>query len=384
MSGEKDVVSSRLQYVDNLRVLLTALVILHHAIITYGAPGSWYYIESRPGPVTFPFFALFVVTNQAFFMGMFFMIGGFFTPSSYDRKGAFRFLKDRFLRLGIPIIFYMLFIHPLTLLLLHVSVWNTSGNSIDLVRQYLQGCKEFHVGPLWFTETLLLFGIIYVMYRQITGRGNQNLIISRKPATTEIIIFILVLSLVTFLVRLYFPVGRVIAHFNVQPAHVSQYAILFIAGIVAYRRRWFTDIPLSCSRIWLTVVLFCIVVLFPVLFALGGAMEGNTRPYMGGLYWQALAYALWEQFVGVSMIIALLSLFYNKFNYQGRLLQTLASSCYAVYIIHPVVLVLIAIAIKNVSLHPAVKFFILGTLAIPACFALGCLIRKLPLAKRIL
>lgn len=264
MSGEKDAISSRLPYIDNLRVLLTALVILHHAIITYGAPGSWYYIESRPGPVTFPFFALFVVTNQAFFMGMFFMIGGFFTPSSYDRKGAFRFLKDRFLRLGIPIIFYMLFIHPLTLLLLHVSVWNSSGNSIDLVRQYLQGCKEFHVGPLWFTEILLLFGIIYVVYRQIAGRGSRNLIIiSRKPATTEIIIFILVLSLVTFLVRLYFPGDRVIAHFNVQPAHFSQYIALFIAGIVAYRRRWFTDIPLSYPRIWLTVVLFCSLFCLP-------------------------------------------------------------------------------------------------------------------------
>ena len=36
---------SRDHYLDNLRVLLTALVILHHAFVCYGAPGGWYYKE---------------------------------------------------------------------------------------------------------------------------------------------------------------------------------------------------------------------------------------------------------------------------------------------------------------------------------------------------
>ncbi len=382
MSSEKDAVIAHIPYIDNIRILLTVIVILHHAIITYGASGSWYYIESKPGPVTFPFFTLFVATNQAFTMGMFFMIGGFFTPSSCDHKGCLRFLKDRLKRLGIPIVFYMFFLHPLTLLLLHVYVWNSGRSSINLAGQFLQGCKEFHVGPLWFTQTLLVFGVIYVACRLIAGRGNRNLIIvSRKPATTEIILFILILSLITFVVRLYFPVGRVINHFNVQFGHFSQYIALFVAGVIAYRRGWFTDISLSFAKIWFGVVLFFVVVVFPVLFTAG---KGHFQPYMGGFYWEAFAYAAWEQFVGVGMIIIILGLFYNKFNHHGRLLKALASSCYTVYIIHPIVLVSIAIAMKNISLPSAVKFLILGTLAVPACFVLGCLIRKLPLAKRIL
>ncbi|MFZ0034228.1 MAG: acyltransferase [Sedimentisphaerales bacterium] len=383
MSGEKDVVSSRLQYIDNLKVLLTVLVILHHAIITYGAPGSWYYKESNPGPITFAFFTLFVATNQAFFMGMFFMFGGFFTPSSYDRKGMAQFLKDRFMRLGIPIIFYTLFIHPFTLLLLRVSVWHFRGNSTELMRQFLQDCNGFHVGPLWFTQNLLLFVTIYVVYQQIAVRRNQNVVkVTRKPTTAKIIFFIVALSLVTFLVRLYFPVGRFTDYFNVQFGHFSQYVALFIVGIVAYHRGWLTEIPLSLSKVWFGVVLLFII--FNSIFILAGASDGNIQPYLGGLSWQALVAAVWEQFVGVSMIIALLSLFYNKFNYQGKLLKTLASSCYTVYIIHPVILVIITIVIKDFSLHPAMKFFVLGILSVPVCFALGCLIKKLPLAKRIL
>ena len=40
---------------------------------------------------------------QAFALGFFFMISGYFTPVSFDRKGGWGFLRDRFIRLGIPL-----------------------------------------------------------------------------------------------------------------------------------------------------------------------------------------------------------------------------------------------------------------------------------------
>ena len=66
--------SGRSYYIDNLRIFLTSLVVLHHLAITYGAPGLWYYKEEALDPVSSILLSLFVATNQAFFMGMFFMI----------------------------------------------------------------------------------------------------------------------------------------------------------------------------------------------------------------------------------------------------------------------------------------------------------------------
>jgi len=103
----------RLFYIDNLRILLIVLVVLHHLAITYGAPGDWPYREGQPDMVASVVFALFGAINQAFIMGFFFMISGFFTPGSYDRKGGGPFLKDRLLRLGIPVLFYIVIIDPL-------------------------------------------------------------------------------------------------------------------------------------------------------------------------------------------------------------------------------------------------------------------------------
>jgi len=41
----------RLFYIDNLRILLIVLVVLHHLAITYGAPGDWPYREGQPDMV---------------------------------------------------------------------------------------------------------------------------------------------------------------------------------------------------------------------------------------------------------------------------------------------------------------------------------------------
>lgn len=104
--------STRLFYIDNLRIFLIILVVLHHLAITYGAPGGWYYNKSEAGfPEILPM-SMFVATNQSFFMGMFFMLSAFFIIPSLERKGIRKFGSDRLLRLGVPLLlFYFVLIH---------------------------------------------------------------------------------------------------------------------------------------------------------------------------------------------------------------------------------------------------------------------------------
>ena len=105
-------VKSRLYFIDNLRILLITLVAMLHLAITYGSGGSWYYRNVPEGYMSLPL-TWYSTTVQAFSMGLFFLISGYFTPGSYDRKGHKQFLKDRLLRLGIPILCYDYIIGPL-------------------------------------------------------------------------------------------------------------------------------------------------------------------------------------------------------------------------------------------------------------------------------
>ena len=105
--------SARLLFVDNLRWLMIVLVVTVHASVTYSRIGSWYYYEpTNPGPLSLLAFAFYESHLQAFFMGLLFLIAGYFVPGSFDRKGARRFMADRGVRLGIPAALYALVIQP--------------------------------------------------------------------------------------------------------------------------------------------------------------------------------------------------------------------------------------------------------------------------------
>ena len=105
--------NSRLFYIDNLRIFLISLVVLHHLAITYGAPGGWYYNESQAEfPLIIPM-SMFVASNQAFFMGMFFFISALFVVPSLLRKGTNKYVTDRLIRLAIPLVVFYFLLSPL-------------------------------------------------------------------------------------------------------------------------------------------------------------------------------------------------------------------------------------------------------------------------------
>lgn len=190
---------------DNLRVYLTVLVILHHLMITYAGTGSWYYTEGREDTVTIGLGGWFCSTNQAYFMGLFLLISAYFIPGSYDRKGAWRFFKDRLIRLGIPLAVYSWIINPIFVYLLF---------DVDMpFWRYFPGEYFRHgwigQGPLWFVEVLLLFSLVYVIWRLMTGGPPGAPQIRRPfPRAATVALFALALGLVSFLARIVFVVDQ--------------------------------------------------------------------------------------------------------------------------------------------------------------------------------
>jgi hypothetical protein len=376
----------RLAFIDNLRTLLVVLVILFHLANTYGGEGSWHYHEGRADTITFTLLTLFVAFNQAFFMGFYFLIAAYFVPRSLERRGSRQFLVDRFLRLGLPLAFQLLVIAPLLSYCLGISLWGFDGSLWTYVVQYWRGYRSLDTGPLWFVEALLIFSMLYALWwRLVRPRTHQVRSAGAAPGNLAIAVCALGVGLVTFVVRVWLPVGWYFRVLNFQIAHFPQYVSLFIIGTVASRRGWLPVISGDASRgrVWGRVLAF-LVALAPILFVAGGALEGGTEPFLGGLHWQALAYALWEQFLCAAVVISLLVYFRRRLDRQGRLASEMSASAYAVYVFHAPVLVLVALALRPVDLYPLAKFGLASLICLPACFAVAVLVRRLPGAKRIL
>jgi glucan biosynthesis protein C len=381
----------RLFFIDNLRIILITLIIMIHLSITYGGEGSWYYKEGQADTLSSTLLTWHNCTIQAFSMGLFFMIAGCFTPSSYDRKGPRQFLKDRLLRLGIPILCYDFITGPLMAYpLMKVGALEQPG-TLQVNGSYTKFLSTYYsrlhvgTGPLWFVEALLIFAGFYVLWRLFAKTPACSVEDGGKvPSNLTIAFFALALGIVTFVVRIWLPVGWSFEPLNFQFPFFPQYICMFIIGIIAYRHDWLTRIPDAMGKLSLCLAVVMIVIAFPALFVLGGAIKGNTAPFLGGLHWQCFSYALWEQFTGIALMIALLALFHKRLNRQGDIPRAMASSAYTAYIIHAPVVVLVAIVIRNFGLYPLLKFALAVMISVPLCFGLGNIIRKLPLARRIL
>ena len=371
---------SRLLFVDNIRTMLTIQVILFHLMIIYAGTGSWIYTEGGEDFVTGLVGAYFVVVSQAYFMGLFLLISAYFVPGAYERKGSKRFLTDRLIRLGLPLAFYSWIISPL---LVYLVLRVTEGLSLPWW-SYLPGLEyEAYIGsgPLWFVETLLIFTLLYALWRRLARPSpGATAPAAAFPGNASIVLFALLMGAAGFLVRLWRPIFWNFTPLNLQFPFFAQYIAMFIVGLVAYRRNWLVSMPDSVGRLWLGIGVLVILLFWPMVLA--GGME--IEPFLGGWRWQALAYAILESFVCLGVCIGLVYLFRRYADRQGKLATALSRNAYGAYIVHGFVITAIALAGRDIALYPLLKWALASLLAIPLCFGLSSLLIKIPYLDRIL
>jgi hypothetical protein len=374
----------RLLFLDNIKVLFTILVIFQHARVTYNGAGWWYYIESNPEDLASVIFFT-VLTSvgglvQASLLGLFFLMGGYFTPRSYDRKGAVSFWKERLRRLGIPLLLYVLIINPIMLYSLAafgIEPWSSvpamQGSFLDYYLSNFQSLESFihfltNYGPMWFLFVLLLLTAVYTLWRQVTRSDSVQRYIPKEfpiPRYFYLLLFAIGLGFVTYLIRMLFSIDN--RPFGLPVAFLAQYLMMFAVGVIAVRYDWFVKMTKDHVKVWSITIatVFVLVYLYAFIFL---GMDADFSVFMGGSGLAALLWALAESVVCVGMIFVLIPLFYARYNHQGKLMHNLSTSAYHMYLIHPPILVLVALAFASVPLIPVVKLAIVFPLTVLLCY----------------
>jgi glucans biosynthesis protein C len=392
---------SRLVYLDNLRTMLITGVVVAHLIITYGNKlAEWYYMEAGQTVAVLDLLLLFLgVIGAGFGMGLFLLIAGYFTTPAYDRKGSSRFLLDRLKRLGIPWLFSELVLVPFINYIVDIhGAANCSGGLYDCAYQgslwnylalYPRNQGSISDGPDWFLEALLLFSTGYMLWRLAASSLQAYLPKSLGkpegvPGNWAIALFALAIGLVTFVVRFWAPVFTYYAPWNLEFARFPQYIALFAAGAWAWRRDLLTTFTDRQARTWQWVALGCVLV-FPAILAWAGVLSGSIDPRVGGgVNWKSLAYSLWEGFLCVSMSITFLGWYRRRFNRQTRISRAMSGSAFAVYILHPLVIVPLALALSGIQMNLNLKFLLITPFAVALCYLVAHFLRKAPVVRSIL
>lgn len=367
-------------YIDRLRSVMTVFVVLHHTAITYGAPGGWYYNELKPsGSLSSFLLTLFVATNQAYFMGFFFLLAGYFTPPSLERKGYGRFLGDRFLRLGLPLLAFIVLLNPLTAAIITAY----EGKGFWPTFAYYWHHAIIGAGPLWFAQALLIFSLGYCAWRALAGASliHTQRIARPIPSTSWWIASALLVGLAALAIRQFVPTG--VNVFGLQLGYFASYIFLFVLGITAWRYDWLNRLQWTNARL-LIVGLMLTWPLMPLAIIAAHALYGPGKAnFGGGLSWPAIFYALWEPFVAWALIAAWLLVFRARMNRSSWLWNWLNRRAYAVYILHPPVLVGVSLLLHHWMAPAMLKFVITGTVACAACWLFADPLVRLPGSRRV-
>ncbi|MEO3790193.1 acyltransferase [Nonomuraea sp. B10E15] len=366
----------RLLHVDNLRTALMALVVIHHSVIAYSNVQGWYYTE--PADSSGGLLDLLLVVNQAFFMGAFFLVSGLFVPRSYDRKGAGQFLRERLLRLGVPLLLWLLLIRPLVTIGRYTAAAEAAarqGTDLPYWKFYL---LHYTPGPLWFVEVLLVFSALYVLWRRLAGQGRRTpeTATGRAPGAAAIAGFVIGLSLVTYVWRMVAPMGVTVLGLP-SFGYLPQYAALFVVGLIAARRGWLESLPGAAGRAGFATAAGAAAAVVLVVGAFGETSLGHgTLP--------SLLMAVSESAFAVGIILGLVVLFRERLGRQGRLRRFLSAHAFTVYVTHPAVIVALNHALSGVEAPSIAKAALLTAIALPLCWAAAYVVRALPGARKVL
>jgi surface polysaccharide O-acyltransferase-like enzyme len=363
----------RLVFIDALRVAAIVFVIIHHAAQAYGPTGGFWPVHDRAQS---GWFTPFYTANAAFGMGLMFLLAGYFVPPSYDKKGARLFLRGRWLRIGIPLATLVLLVHlPVAYLLAGMPAPLKFFEGL-----YQRGWQPIYL-HLWFVAHLLLYCFAYAALHQISGLfegAPRNVPLVGHAAIAS---FIAVLALITWLVRIWYPVDRWVPFLWIvpaEPAHLPQYTAFFAAGIIAYRGDWFHRMPAAGGLIWLAVGMIASGGIY-VAYAFGW-----WKMAPGGLGLESLMRSSWETVIAVGLSVGLIISFRELFDRSNRLLERMASASFGAYILHPVIVVALQAAVTNVSLVAFAKFMVVSLLGTVAAFATAHVASRVPGIRAVL
>ncbi len=162
---------ARLDYLDAVRAFALILGIVFHASLSF-LPFfiGWAVMDIS----TSQWIGMFMLVSHSFRMPLFFLLAGFFSHMTLQKRGVKAFVSSRFMRIAVPFLVAWFLLRPLL-----VSGWVMGGASlqgdVDIWAGLSQGFasllelpKDLLVGThLWFLYYLLLVSVAVVVLKQI-------------------------------------------------------------------------------------------------------------------------------------------------------------------------------------------------------------------------
>ena len=368
----------RSPYLDNVKVVLVAAIIVGHAFGSYTSTEMFAYADVREttlAPATEAALIAVIAPVGLFMIPLLFLIAGLLTPGSLERKGPGPFVRDRLWRLGVPFAVYSFLLWPVLLYALYRPLGNASGS----YWRELVGTREeaLDTGYLWFIGDLLLFSLVYAAWAALRRSASRTRATPNPPRElrfTHLLGLAAVVGATTFAVRFVFPFDSQ-KYVDLNLYQWPECIALFALGVAAARRRWRTGIPDRLRRQCRAATLVSAAAFVGILATagVGGALDQSS--WEGGWQWPALVFAIGGSALAVFEPVWLLAEAQRHLDRTLRWVRPAVSrSAYGAFLLQGLFLLGLAVALRPVPVPAELKAVLVAAGSVAGSFSLAWLL----------
>jgi len=384
---KENVMKNRNVAIDYLRAFITLLVLAHHSALSYL---NYAYVNpSTPLRSSAPivdssrwiFFDHAVEFNDIFFMSLMFLISGLFVLPTLRSKGVISFIKDRFLRLGLPFLVGVLFLIPLA----YYPVWLAIGKASNYFQFWFDFITKYGwvPGPLWFIWVLLAFDVLAAMLYPALRILATKLI---GKSSFKVFLTLFLLSFVTwipmivmfgrqtwvpfFTIPFWFQLPRILLYFTWFLCGALLGTNCLTQGFLSGNSRF--------AKSWPVWILLAFIVFICFRFATN-MISGFPNAQMV----RELAKGTLATLSCCATSFAFLSLFLGTIKAQSRIFDSIARNAYLMYTVHYIFVLWAQFVLHKVPVNATTKFIVVFLFTVLASWGFSSLLRRVPAIRKI-
>lgn len=375
---------------DYLRTTLTLMVLGHHSSLAYTTfaqpfrinPGTHVLIPGVPvvDAARWRFFDYAENFNDVFFMSLMFFVSGVFVYSALKRHGTVEFIRDRFLRLGVPFAVAVTLWMPVAYyamlpeLGIHVAYWKY---------YLLVASRGFLAGPPWFVWLLLFFDVLLALAalpvrRWLPGVGRWMARAGKHPVAAFAAVFLLsAIAYLPLLARYGFGtwVNLITSPFSFQISRVALYALWFVLGFLVGIPGLDAGLLArdgGLARHWKLWIAVCVVAYNALIFL----------PMLGG-HWAHAEPLLWVASC-VASCFGFLAMFRGMELHARGWMNSLTRCAYIMYLVHYTYVLWLQRLMMHVQVWAGAKFLVVFLATVLLSWLTAKALLRVPMLRAIL
>ena len=319
-------------FLDQIKAIMITLVIASHTVLLASLSSKGVGQLIKDAPLFEGFNLWFVWVCNTFFMNILFLISGYLLPQSIQKQGLSTFVRNRLIRLGIPLIFSIILINNILpiggLLVPDSPAFDLGFTSLPLNR----------IGPQWFLLVLIFFNVMYCLWAWLR---NTKFSINQKtpvPGWRSWLISAVILGIIEMGMSHFSNVWINLKETNLdglgyQGMHLFTYGFLFAVGCKAASHRWIERINQRLAYSWFQASLFISLTFLTVMIAT--ILMGNNSYFLQQA-WPILSAFI--PFVGWGYMAIFLTWTQHHEHIGGAWLAEAGRDSFGAYLIHMPVL----------------------------------------------